>query len=82
MTHTNHIGNQMGAILEMHDRTIETVLVECIVCEIRAKERCQHSASNHEVAKLFPGWKILGVRGAKRTLCPKHRNHSTTPQDS
>lgn len=59
-------------IMRDHDRPVETVLVECGLCGKRVKERGSHALPDSQLARLFPGWLIKGVRGAKRTRCPAH----------
>ena len=67
----NHMGARMGEILAAHDRAVEVVRVFCGLCDAEASAACTHRASDTEAARHFPGWIIRGVRGAKRTRCPK-----------
>lgn len=64
--------SQRQFVCSHHDRKVETVFVECSSCGATKKERYSHRADDNEIARAcFPSWKINGVRGAKRTQCPR-----------
>ena len=55
----------------MERGTVATVSVICTKCGTRVKEIYRHEARNLEIAnQCFPRWRIKGVRGAKKTVCP------------
>lgn len=50
------------------------ITVECMDCRWVKSAEYDHNASDVEIKRrLFPRWKVLGVYGAKRTLCPQCR---------
>jgi len=63
--------------------TIDVVFVECGHCGKRSEHKASHSERDVDLARRFwPKWIILGVRGAKRTRCPKCRHVRAAPKEA
>lgn len=55
----------------MERGSVRTVAVNCVVCGKGVTKPYRHDASDLEIAnRCFPRWRIKGVRGALKTVCP------------
>lgn len=68
--------DERKAVCRDFGRTVETVSVVCMECGKQSNDSYSHGATDAQIAKAcFPKWRVKGVGGRRKTLCPACQDH-------